>query len=70
MVNREISGSDEKTIGLSDGSGDGEDPPIPSDPSPSREKDSGYGNAIHGFDTGLQAWLQVVGAFLLFFNSW
>ncbi|KAN0072260.1 Major facilitator superfamily domain containing protein [Elaphomyces granulatus] len=33
-------------------------------------KNSDYQNGEHVFDTGLKAWLQVVGAFFLFFNSW
>lgn len=35
-----------------------------------REKSSGYGPAEHEFDTGSIAWLQVFGAFFLWFNSW
>ena len=35
-----------------------------------REKQSGYGNSEHNFDKGLKAWLQVLGAFFLWFNSW
>lgn len=31
---------------------------------------SGYNNGEHDFDTGFKAWLQVVGSFFLFFNSW
>ena len=38
-----------------------------SEPEP---KDSDYQNGEQGFDTGLTAWLQVVGSFFLFFNSW
>jgi hypothetical protein len=33
-------------------------------------KDSGYQNEEGSFDTGLDAWLQVLGSFFLFFNSW
>jgi hypothetical protein len=40
------------------------------DPPPSEQKDTGYANGEHDFDTGLKAWLQVFGAFFLFFNSW
>ncbi len=29
-----------------------------------------YGNEEQDFDTGLVAWLQVFGAFFLYFNSW
>lgn len=46
------------------------DSPSDNTPSPPQEKASGYGNAEHDFDTGLKAWLQVLGAFFLFFNSW
>jgi hypothetical protein len=50
---------------------DQSDSPSDNTPSPPQEeKASGYGNAEHDFDTGLQAWLQVLGAFFLFFNSW
>lgn len=31
---------------------------------------TGYNNAEHTFDTGFTAWLQVLGSFFLFFNSW
>lgn len=31
---------------------------------------TGYNNAEHEFDTGFTAWLQVLGSFFLFFNSW
>lgn len=32
--------------------------------------DSGYNNTESQFDTGFLAWLQVLGSFFLFFNSW
>jgi hypothetical protein len=32
--------------------------------------DSAYGSSEDDFDTGLKAWLQVLGAFFLWFNSW
>lgn len=31
---------------------------------------TGYNNAENEFDTGFTAWLQVLGSFFLFFNSW
>lgn len=34
------------------------------------ERGSGYENAEPSFDVGLKAWLQVLGAFFLWFNSW
>jgi hypothetical protein len=45
---------------------------IPADGEPlaRQEKMSGYEDAEHSFDTGLKAWLQVLGAFFLWFNSW
>lgn len=71
MVDQETPGvDDEKTVGMSDGSGGEGDSPLHSGPSPPQEKDSGYGDVELDFDTGLKAWLQVLGAFLLFFNSW
>jgi hypothetical protein len=33
-------------------------------------KEPGYQNGESSFDTGLIAWLQVLGSFFLFFNSW
>ncbi|KAL2000081.1 hypothetical protein VTN02DRAFT_3570 [Thermoascus thermophilus] len=38
-------------------------------PSPER-KASDYANGDQTFDTGLMPWLQVLGSFFLFFNSW
>jgi hypothetical protein len=41
-----------------------EEIPIP------QANNTGYNNAEHEFDTGFTAWLQVLGSFFLFFNSW
>lgn len=30
----------------------------------------GYDNAEQDFDTGIKAWLQVLGSFFFYFNSW
>lgn len=51
-----------------DSSLNGSDPPLP-EPEP-ESKGSGYQNGEHEFDTGLMAWLQVLGSHFLFFNSW
>lgn len=40
------------------------DPPSP------EKKASDYANGDLTFDTGLMPWLQVMGSFFLFFNSW
>ncbi|KAL1970544.1 hypothetical protein VTN77DRAFT_4188 [Rasamsonia byssochlamydoides] len=60
---------DEKTMEPISNSGDsslnGSDPPLPEEP-----KASGYHNEEQDFDTGLKAWLQVLGSHFLFFNSW
>lgn len=65
---------DEKTIAMPDDKRSRGDASIPSEPSsrpsPSQVKYSGYGSSEHDFDTGLMAWLQVLGAFFLWFNSW
>jgi hypothetical protein len=42
---------------------------------PEGNADSNISNSLEKepevtFDTGLQAWLQVLGSFFLFFNSW
>lgn len=34
------------------------------------EKSPGYGQDDVQYDTGIWAWLQVLGAFFLWFNSW
>jgi hypothetical protein len=61
---------DDEAKGLSDGVlGADNITPRNAIPAP-REKGSGYGTAEHEFDTGLIAWLQVFGAFFLWFNSW
>ena len=39
-------------------------------PVEARGTGSGYENAEPSFDVGLKAWLQVLGAFFLWFNSW
>lgn len=41
-----------------------------SDPPSSELQQSDYQNGDQGFDTGLKPWLQVLGSFFLFFNSW
>jgi predicted MFS family arabinose efflux permease len=62
---------DEKTIGpISDNGDGGNDSLNDSDHPPLEQKDSGYQNAEQNFDTGLTAWLQVLGSHFLFFNSW
>ncbi|KAL7936149.1 major facilitator superfamily domain-containing protein [Trichoderma chlorosporum] len=33
-------------------------------------RNNGYENAKQDFDTGVKAWLQVLGSFFLYFNSW
>jgi hypothetical protein len=33
-------------------------------------QDTGYDNTEQDFDTGIKAWLQVLGSFFLYFNSW
>lgn len=35
----------------------------------SSQKDR-YDNVEQDFDTGVKAWLQVLGSFFLYFNSW
>jgi hypothetical protein len=37
---------------------------------PRQEEKSGFDNAEQSYDTGLTAWLQVLGSFFLWFNSW
>lgn len=60
-----------KNIEASNNPVDQSDSPSEIAPSPAQEeKATGYDNAVHDFDTGLKAWLQVLGAFFLFFNSW
>lgn len=44
------------------------DPPLP-EPKP-ESKGSDYQTEEHEFNTGLMAWLQVLGSHFLFFNSW
>lgn len=64
---------DEKTVEpISDNKDGGDYSLNDSDlPSPEQEqKDSGYHNAEQSFDTGVKAWLQVLGSHFLFFNSW
>lgn len=41
-----------------------------SDPPSSEKKASDYQNGEQTFDTGFMPWLQVIGSFFLFFNSW
>jgi hypothetical protein len=51
--------------------GDDSFPSVPSTaPPPQPVQDSGYGTSERNFDKGLKAWLQVLGAFFLWFNSW
>lgn len=61
---------DEKTIGSLGDRGEGDTSISSADAPPAAPKDAGYGNTEQDFDTGLKAWLQVFGAFFLFFNSW
>ncbi|EEA21559.1 MFS monocarboxylate transporter, putative [Talaromyces marneffei ATCC 18224] len=62
----------EKAIETSNDSVHGSDTTIPKteeQPAP-QANNTGYNNAEHEFDTGFTAWLQVLGAFFLFFNTW
>jgi hypothetical protein len=62
----------EKAIETSNDSVNGSDsttPKIEEQPVP-QANNTGYNNAEHEFDTGFTPWLQVLGAFFLFFNSW
>jgi hypothetical protein len=65
---------DEKTVEVPDEEKGGVDASLPTGsstvPSPPEVKDSGYGSSEQDFDNGLKAWLQVIGAFFLWFNSW
>jgi hypothetical protein len=65
---------DEKMLEIPDEEKSGGDTSLPSvpstAPSPPQVKDSGYGTSERNFDTGLKAWLQVLGAYFLWFNSW
>lgn len=69
-MSEERPGLDEKTIGSHDDRGGGDTSMTSADGPPAVPKDAGYGNGEQDFDTGLKAWLQVFGAFFLFFNSW
>lgn len=37
---------------------------------PPLRKHADYDDGDHDFDTGIIAWLQVLGGFFLYFNSW
>lgn len=41
-----------------------------SDDPPTAAEESSYNNHEPSFDTGVLAWLQVLGSFFLWFNSW
>ncbi|KAH8700604.1 putative MFS monocarboxylate transporter [Talaromyces proteolyticus] len=71
MMAQDAPEKDQKSIGISNNAVDGGDSSVSSAPSPPQEeKKSGYGNEEHEFDGGLTAYLQVLGAFFMFFNSW
>ncbi|PCG98252.1 Major facilitator superfamily domain, general substrate transporter [Penicillium occitanis (nom. inval.)] len=61
----------EKVIEMSNDSVNGSDSTTKAEePLAPQVNNTGYNNAEHEFDTGFTAWLQVLGSFFLFFNSW
>jgi hypothetical protein len=61
----------EKVIETSNDSVNGSDSTTKAEePLAPQVNNTGYNNAEHEFDTGFTAWLQVLGSFFLFFNSW
>lgn len=62
--------ADEKEDEFGDNIKSGGDTARNSPPSAPQENESQPPVVEHEFDTGLTAWLQVLGAFFLWFNSW
>ena len=55
---------------MSDHLNDKGDSVAPSQPAARQETSKGYEDTEQDYDTGIQTWLQVLGAFFLWFNSW